>query len=123
VDAAGIQLQPLLARSGVKNKMALDELQRHFRFFRLTPPALAGGTSISATIQLGRSRRHRRALAGGTSTSLLRGGTNRSQTPSGFSRWSFNFTATRNWPDCLAEKLNYHRLKPGGVATSGRADL
>ena len=81
--------------------MALDELQRHFRFFRLTPPALAGGTS----------------------TSLLRGGTNRSQTPSGFSRWSFNFTATRNWPDCLAEKLNYHRLKPGGVATSGRADL
>src|SRR5690242_17486302 len=38
-------------------------------------------------------------------------------TPPGFSRWRFNFAANTNHVEfcSAAEKLKYHRLKPGGV--------
>jgi hypothetical protein len=36
-------------------------------------------------------------------------------TPPGFSRWYFNFRAASE-NSYLAQKLKYHRLKPGGVS-------
>ena len=38
-------------------------------------------------------------------------------TPPGFSRWYFNFIATPLEHLSVAQKLKYHRLKPGGVPT------
>src|SRR5215470_20094638 len=62
---------------------------------------------------------HHRALAGGSSISQLQNNHPRLLlTPPGFSRWFFNFLATKvcqNSTFFLPEKLKYHRLKPGGV--------
>src|SRR5262249_43072315 len=62
--------------------------------------------------------RHHQASAGGALISQLANAANAHRTPPGFSRWYFNFTAReRDYlvVACVAIKLKYHRLKPGGV--------
>src|ERR1043166_6745136 len=44
-------------------------------------------------------RRHHQALAGGTLISQLPNAANPPRTPPGFSRWYFNFTATKCTPE------------------------